>query len=69
MIFCHRSICDFEGDSIEISTELAIILGHYFSVTEERLGTEEAKFAFEATLKTAMNLKETREKENGKDET
>ena len=69
MIRVDKEECVFEGDPITLSGELSNIIGRYFMLMEEEFGEKLTKMMFEATLKTAMNIKERMGEENGEDET
>ena len=68
MIYCNEGRCDLMGTSMDLSAELSVIIEHYFIVLEEKLGEKITKAMFESALKTAMELKNRREEENGKDD-
>ena len=69
MIRVDKEKCTFKGDPITLSGELSIIIGRYFMLMEEELGEKVTEMMFEATLKTAMDMKEKMGEENGEDET
>lgn len=68
MIFCREGDCHFDGTGLELSAELAVIIAHFLLVYEEDAGADMAKALFESVLRTAMDIKEEKEKKrNGKD--
>lgn len=66
MIFCSQGRCEFMGTGMDLSADLSIIIEHYFSVFEEEYDEKTTKALFESVLKTAMDLKKTKEERNGK---
>ena len=69
MIRVDKEKCILKGDPITLSVELSNIIGRYFMLMEEELGEKLTEMMFEATLKTAMDIKEGMGEENGEDET
>lgn len=65
MIFSYQGKCMLEGSYLEASVDLSIILGKYFLLLEENFGEDGTKAIFDSILKTAMELKDAEEEQNG----